>query len=182
MKKGQITLKLTLFLSFIIIFVITLGVLVFVNHTIRENLSIDVDIGQVNLINVTESTFGVWDDAFMEGADTLGVLVLFATILAMLGSAYFLQGKNHRLVIPVEIIILVVMFIVAVYISRVYDILIMDGNILSSTYIDSLPKTSKFVLNLPAITTVVGVLMMMINYIKIRRGDEGVNVLGFNEQ
>ena len=180
MGRGQITLRLSLALVFIIIFVILLGALVFTVHTIRTNLSIDVDVGGVNLINVTEATFGVMDDAFMEGADELGVMVLFATVFAMLGSAYFLQGKFHRLVIPVEIVILVVMFIVSVYIAIIYNTFVLEADMLSDIYRDTLPKTSKFVLNLPVITTIVGVLMIVINHIKIRGKDEGTNVLGFN--
>ena len=182
-KKGS-----SVFYGFVIIFVallfaIFLGVAVYSFNIVNDVLSQDVDIGQVNLKNVSDTTFGQINTGFINNADTIGILFLFGMCLMMILNGYFIGSQNPKLFFVVDIFLLALFFIPAIYVSQIYETFINSSTVFSSTFTDTIPKTSKFLLNLPTIVGTVGVITMILSYAGIRKDDElkggDVNVLGY---
>ena len=179
-KKGS-----SVIWGFVIMFVaffvaIFLGITVYTFNVVNTVLSQDVEIGQVNLANVTARTFGQINTGMLDNADTIGIILLLGMCLLMILNGYFFGKNNLKLFFIVDIFLLALFFIPAVYISQLYEIFINSSTVFQSTFIDIIPKTSKFMLNLPTIIGSVGVITMIISYIGIKKeDDEGVNVLGY---
>lgn len=178
-KKGSV------YLGFIVIFVallfaIFLGLAVFGFNTANDVLSIDVDIGQVNLKTVSDATFGQINQGIINNADTIGIIFLLGMVLLMILNGFFLGSKMPKLFFVVDMFLLILFFIPAIYVSQVYEIFINSTPILSSTYIDILPKTSKFLLNLPEIIASAGIITMILSYSGLgkKEDEQSINVLG----
>lgn len=177
----------SVFWGFVLIFVallvaIFLGIAAFSFNIINEVLSIDVDIGQVNLKNVTDSTFGQINTGIINNADTIGIILLFGMCLMMILNGYYVGSKNSKLFFIVDIFLLILFFIPSIYVSQIYEIFINSTSLLQGTYINIIPKVSKFMLNLPTIVGTVGIITMIVSYIGIRKDDtggDGANVLGY---
>ena len=179
MKKGMATFELFLYIFLFFFAAIFLGVALFMFNQITDVLSIDVDVGQVNLREITNSTLGKMNTAFINMVDTMGILLLFGMILLMLFNAYFIGSQYPRIFIVLDIFILIFAFITAIYLSQIYEIYI-NSTPYFEFYITDMPLTSKFILKLPWITSTVGVLIMILSYSGIRKDDKGdVNVLGY---
>ena len=160
-----------------------LGVSVYVFNLITVNLGQDVDVGQTNLQIVTDSTLGQLNLGLASNADLIGITLLFGMCFLMIMNGYFIGRNNSKLFFIIDMFLLILFFIPAVYISQVYEILITANTPLSGTFTDVISGTSRFMLNLPIIIGSVGVLTMILSYSGIRRlnrepGD-GSNVLGY---
>jgi len=181
-KKGSAVIW-----GFVIIFVslllaIFLGVTVFSFNLINTVLSQDVDIGQVNLKDVSELTFGKLNTGMINNADTIGIILLLGMCLLMIFNGYYVGSKYPKMFMVIDIFLLILFFIPAIYVSQIYELFINSTDVLSSTFIDTIPKTSKFMLNLPLIISTVGILTMILSYAGIRKDDQGgdgSNVLGY---
>ena len=172
-KKGS-----TLVWGLIIIFsalliAIFLGMYVFGFNLVNDALSIDVDLGNgVNLKEVSDATFGQVNQGLVDNADSLGIMLMFGMCLVMILNGYITGKKYPKLFLVADFFILILFFIPAVYVSLAYQTFINSTSILSTTFMDVIPKTSKFVLGLPAIMGTVGILTMILTYAKIKRPDE----------
>ncbi len=182
-KKGS-----SVFWAYIIIVIallgsIFLGITVYAFNTVNDVLRQDVDIGQVNLRNVSDTTFGQINTGMINNADTIGIIMLLGMSLLMIMNGYYMGSKNPKIFFVIDIFLLALFFIPAIYISQIYEIFINSSTVFSSTFTDVIPKTSKFMLNLPTIIGTVGVITMILSYAGIRRDDElrggDINVLGY---
>lgn len=182
-KKGS-----TVIWSFVIIFVallfsIFLGIIVYTFNTTNTVLSQDVDIGQVNLQNVTATTFGQINTGMINNADTIGIIFLFGMILLMIINGYFIGGKLPKLFFIIDIFLLALFFIPSIYVSQIYETFIYSTDLFESTFTDIIPKVSKFMLNLPIIIGTAGIITMIVSYAALRKEDrtegDGANVLGY---
>ncbi|GAG01605.1 unnamed protein product, partial [marine sediment metagenome] len=169
-------LFLFLFAAFLII--IFLGIYVFLFNTVSTNLDIDEDFGQVNLKDVNALTFGRINQAFLDSADYIGFTVLFSLVLLMFLNAYFLRGEYPRLFIIIDIVLLVFAYILSVYISETYSLLINSTSLLSNIYVNIMPKSSAFILNLPMIIGIVGCVVMILSYSGMPRKKEEISFNG----
>ena len=179
--QGPVTIQMFLFVIMAFFAILFLGLYVFVFDLVTTNLAIDVDVGNVNLKNVTDSTMGKLNLALGLNADILGLSILLGMVMMMLLNGVLLSQGNSKLWIIGDIFILVFVFIFAVYIAQVYDIFINAAPILD-VYINDMPKSSKFILALPTLVATIGSLIMIISYAAI--GDVGrgqPNVLGFEQ-
>lgn len=174
-KKALATMDIMWFLFFAFLFVIFLGVAVFSFNLITTSLSIDAQLGQVNLEDVTDATLGQINTGFLNNADFMAAGVIFGMILAMMGNAYFFGRKYHRLWIIVDIVILVFAYILAVYLANAYEILI-NASTQFSVYLDHLPKISSFLLNLNRWVAVIGGIIMLLTYVNFLRGKDELQV------
>ena len=177
-KKGLTTVNLFLFVFFALLIIIFLGIAVFIFNTISTNLDIDEDFGQVNLKDVNALTFGRINQAFLDSADYIGFTILFSLILLMFLNAYFLRGEYPRLFIIIDIVLLVFAYILSVYISEVYSLLINSTSLLSNIYVNMMPKSSAFILNLPNIIGIVGCLVMILSYSGMPRKKKEISFNG----
>lgn len=180
-KNGISVLPLFIFIFVSFFLAIFLGVAVWGFSLVDGVLDQDIDVGNVNLGEVNNQTFGRMSDAFLEYADMIGIILMLGMVLLMFGNAYYFNGKNMKAFFIIDFLILIFIFITAVYISSVYSTLINSASILSF-YIDDIPKVSTWVLNLPIYVATIGSIIMILSYAAIKRGDNeggGVNVLGF---
>lgn len=178
-KKGSTILPMFLFVLGIFFIIIGLGITVWVFQLINDNLGVDVNVGQVNLKNVTDTTFGAISNALTSRADAIGIIILITMSLLMILNGVFF-GNNNKLWIPIDILILIFVFIVSIYVSQTYETFINSSPLISAVFIDELPKTSKFMLNMPTVIGTLGALIMVFTYIAGNREErQGVNVLGY---
>jgi hypothetical protein len=177
-KKGQSTIYIFLFIFIVFFLGLFLGLALYGFNLVDEVFDRDIAIGQVNLSEINADTFGKMNDAFVDSADTIGVILVLGMALLMIINAYALGDKYPKLFFIVDVLILVFIFITAVYLSQTYDTFINSADIFD-LYVDDLPRTSTFVLNLPAIVGTLGALIMIFSYIGIRRDERSPEVGGY---
>lgn len=178
-KKGMATFPLFLYIFLFFFTAIFLGIALFIFNITTDSLSVDVNIGQVNLQEVTNLTLGKMNTAFINTVDTMGILLLFGMIIFMLFNAYFISSQYPKLFFIIDIFILIFAFITAIYLSQMYE-LIINSTPYFDFYINDMPLTSKFILRLPLVVSAVGMLIMILSYAGFRKDDDkGVNVYGY---
>jgi len=174
-KRG-ITYNIFYVLAVLIFGVVLLAVLGFIFNSVRNGLNQDVMLGQVNLSNASESTFGVFDDAYNTNLDLFGLFLIFGMIGGLLIASFMLRGTWNKLLIVVDLILMIVVYITAVLISNTYEHLLIASNGVISQFEGSMPKTSNFILHLPRYVVVIGAVCMILFYSAIpRREDERVS-------
>ena len=154
-----------------------LGILVTIFNLTTTNLDLDIDIGQVNLGEVVQDTMGKLNVGLLGGADTIGYVIIFGLVITMFANAYIFRGEYPKLFIIVDLILLVFAYIVAVYLSNTYEILINSTSILN-VYIVTLPKASTFILKLPLFVSIIGVVIMILSYAGFPRDTEEEIIVG----
>lgn len=185
-KKGLSMIELFVYAFVFLIVVLLLGIFLIIYGYINFGLDRDIDVGQVNLQSVNNQTFGRINTAFQDNADTIGIVMIFGMVLSMFITAYF-TGRNYpKIMLVVDILILVFVFILAVYISQTYNTLITSntGGVLDP-FVDNLPKGSKFILNLPIYISIIGIIMIIITYGVSRKSEQvsdvnEVSTLGYD--
>lgn len=177
-NKGQGTIQLFVYLFFFLFIAIFLGVIVFFVSQMDNALDQNITVGNVNLQDINNKTFGQISDGLSSSADNLGVILLLGMSFLLVLNAYFFSS-NNKLFIIADFFIIFFAFILSVYISQSYQTIATASSTLS-VYTDTIPNTSKFILNLPYITSILGGLIMLVSYIKLRRDDnQGGDVLGY---
>ena len=177
-RRGSAVMILFLYGFAIFFFLIFFGIAIFGFSTVNNVLKQNVSMGQVNLQEVNEETFGAITTAMLNQADTLALAVIIGMVILMLLNAH-LFGDSNKLWIPADIMILIFVFILSVYLAQVYEILINSTDILR-VYIDNMPKSSRFLLNLPSIVATIGALLMIVTYSRVNKEERREsNVLGF---
>jgi hypothetical protein len=170
-KKGLSTIQLFLFIFASFFGIVFLGLAIWGFDLVKTNLGVDVMIGQVNLQNATNQTFGMISDAMVTNGDTIGVILLLGMCLLMIMNGYYFGSKYPKFFLIIDIFVIIFAFLLAVYISQAYETLINSSSIFSF-YADDLPKSSTFILNLPLIISIVGVLIMIVSYAGIKKDDQ----------
>lgn len=182
-KKGSAIIWGFVIIFVALLFSIFLGLTVYVFNLLTETLGQDVEVGQVNLKDITDATFGQINAGIIQNADLIGILFLLGMCILMIFNGYFIGSKNPKLFFVIDIFVLALFFIPSIYVSQVYETFINSTTLFENVYINIIPKVSKFMLNLPTIIGTVGVLTMILSYAGIRRDDEAaqedVNVLGY---
>ena len=179
--QGPVTIQMFLFLFAAFFLILFLGLYVFAFNLVNDNLSVDIEVGQVNLKNVTDSTFGQINTALTNNADILGMVLLLMMSVMMMINGFFLGRDNSKLWIIGDIFILIFVFILSVYIAQIYDTFI-NATTTLDVFINDLPKSSKFIINLPIYVATIGALIMIVSYSAINSREEGQpDVLGFSQ-
>lgn len=171
-KKGFATTELIMFIFFSMIAVLIIGIFLFISNTIYDHLAIDLNVGQVNLKNVTNDTFGQVNTGFTNNADKISYFLIFGLVLSMFGTGYLLKGKYPKLLILADIMLLIGFMIVAVYVSYSYRIFVNNSDILSTTFTDDLSISSNIILNSPIYITIIWVIIVILTYSSIPKPEE----------
>lgn len=174
-KKGSNIIQMFVFVFAVFFIALFLGLTLFVFNTVDDALGQDIDIGQVNLKDINDLTLGKMNTGFVTNADTIGIVVLLGMCLLMIFNGYFFGSKYPKLFLALDILILIFVFILSVYISQVYELFI-NSTDLFVVFKDDIPKTSKFVLNLPSIIATVGALIMIVSYSGLRREERNKEI------
>ena len=178
-KKGLGLFQIFSFLFLAFFVAIFLGIYLWIFVLMDSSLDLDIDVGNVNLKEINNQTFGKIVEEFKGAADNMGMALILGMALLMILNGYYF-GPKSKLWFSVDILILVFAFILAVYLASTYSTFINSSSLLTETYINDLSKTSSFVLQLPIYVSTLGFLIMIVTYAGIRkRKEEEPNVLGY---
>ena len=172
-KRGQATEGLIDFVVGTFIIMIFIGIAVYTFNIITTSLSIDTLAGNVNLSSATADTIGQINTAILNKINLVGTMLLFGMVLALMINAFFTRHKYPKFFIIADILIILVVYIIAIYISNSYEIVI-KLEPFSTFFLVNLEDPSRFLLNLPFISVILGVLIMIITYsgIPISRSEQ----------
>lgn len=178
-KKAMAVFPLFLFIFAVFFIALFLGIGLFIFNQVNDVFDQDVDVGKVNLQDINNLTFGKMNTGFIDNADLIGIMLLLMMSVLMIMNGFFIGSKYPKLFMVIDILILVFIFIASVYISQIYETFI-NSTVILDLYINDLPHTSTFVLNLPLIIGTLGALIMVFSYSGIARQKGGEpNVSGF---
>lgn len=172
-KKGIATANIFLFIILAFIAVIVLGIFLYTYNAITTSFS-DSGVemaGQVNLTNATQSTIGKINTAMLNQANVISIIFLFAMVFAMFIVAYLTRDKSPAIFFVLDILIIIFAYILAVYISNAYET-VLNSLPFQSIFISNLNLASTFLFQLPKITLIVGVIVMIISYSAIPKTKE----------
>ncbi len=171
-KRGQATANLFLFIILALVVVILLGTFLYTYNTITTSLlTSSSDVGEVNLTEATEDTMGRINTSMLNHANLISIFFLFAMVLAMFLVAYLTRGENPTIFFVVDILIIIFAYVLAVYISNSYET-VLASLPFSSIFTANLNYATSFLLRLPLITVVTGVITMIISYSAIPKTKE----------
>lgn len=170
-KKGNSVFNMIFFVFIAFFALLMFGIIYIVMNQINDGLDQNVQIGQVNMQDVNSYTFGKAATGFANSADNFALAVIFGMILGMMANVYFF-GDSNKIWIPIDIMVCIGVFILSVYMSKNYELIINSGSVIS-TLSTGFPKASALMLNLPLITGSLGPILMIICYAGIKRKDQG---------
>ncbi len=182
MVKGK-SGKLNAFMMLVLIFlgfigIVMMGIFVFGANLIDQTFgSIDVMIGVVNFTEAYDDTLGQGINSFLDRADSYGLGLLFGMIILIIISSFIFKEK-HKSWITLEFVILIVAFIFAVTIQRIFNTYINLSPEFLDIYSIQLINSSKFILNLPIIIPIVWAFIVILSYGLFRKEKEGFSDLG----
>ncbi len=179
-KKGQVTLFLMLMIFVAFVMIILLGIATFATTYVVDSLSLIDDVGNISINASVQDSLGQVNTGFLAVADQMGIFLIFGMALGLLGSAFFFRGMLPRVFIVLDIFIIILTVIVAVYLSNSYETLI---NAIDSTIPDFksvIPKSSTFILNLPEIVIGAGIFIIILGHIVIPRRRRDEETLSFD--
>ncbi len=172
-KKGIATVNLFWFIIIAFIAVIVLGTFLYAYNTITTSLlgsGLDA-VGQVNLTEATENTIGKINTSMLNHADVIAIFFLFAMVIAMFLVAYLTRDENPAIFFVFDILIIIFAYVLAVYITNSYET-VLEFLPFSSIFTTNLNYATSFLLLLPRITVIVGVITMIISYSAIPKTKE----------
>lgn len=172
-KKGKLSSLMMVLCIFLAFFgVVMIGIFFYGGTLIDQSFrSIDFEINGQNFTEVYDDTLGQGINAFLNSADNYGVMLLFGMVFLMVIASFMFKEKNKVWII-LEILILVVTFMIATVLQISYSNFINSDSTLLSIYSTDLIKSSKFILNLPVITTITWALMMLATYTRFKKQGE----------
>jgi len=178
-KKAEIqTGQLFMFLVMAFLFVLIIGVFLYSYNLITSSLaSVSTSAGAVDFSNATALTMGKINTGLLNHGGLIALFLLFGQLISMVMIAYFTRDSNPSIFFIFEILILIFVYILATYISNAYETTL-SAIPFSSIYTTNLNYATTFILKLPLIVTITGVIMMIIGYAGIPKTREE-EVAGF---
>lgn len=174
-KKGQSTVFMLYGILILFIGVILLIVIGIVSINFEKALNQNVTIGQVNLGEVTDDTFGKFNTMILDNADWWGTAIIFGMVLGLFLTSYIGRNRFPKFGVIIDIFMIFVAFIFSLYLSTIYSKLVVALSSAGQDFaIVYLEKTSYFILNLPLFVAVIGVVMMILFHSGIPRKSEEI--------
>jgi hypothetical protein len=174
-KKGVTTLALIAIIFFALFLIILLAIVSYAAGLFDSQISkLDINLGNFSF-NETyqEAMHPSMEVIEVSGPRMISMGVLFGMVLLMLIVGAKTE-KKHNLWIILDIVIIIVAEIIAVYIKTVFQDTIMNlSPELYQIFITTLSSASKWILNMPTIIPTVGVLIILATYVLKKEEDEG---------
>jgi len=167
-KRGIATIEGIYFVVIIFILIVVLGIFAYAFNLITESIGQDIMVGAVNLSDATGSTLGQINTAILDKLNLIGLMLIFGMILGMIINAYFTRNDYPKLFFVIDIIILIIVYVVSVYVSNSYEIII-TTHPFQTIFQSNLASASTFLLNLPIYSMVIGIIIMIVTYSNIPR-------------
>lgn len=175
----MITLMLIFFIFFAFFIVVFAGTAFYglnVFHNAASNLT-DITIGNISFEDTYDDTLGAGLETVISTLSKMSFALVLGMIVVMLIIGFKMPHTN-KLWIILDIFIIVVAFIVAVYLTIIFNSFINSDDIFLDIYSTQIQSASTYLLNLPLVITVVGALIMIVTYIS-RKKRTPPNVLEF---
>lgn len=179
-KKAQLSIIEMIIIGFVII--ILIGVFAYAYNLFYTALvSTDLVLAETgfNFTEASMNTVGQINEASLNNINLIGLMILFGMVIGMFINAYFNRNSRPQLFIIFDIVIIIVGYIIAVYLSNVYE-MILTGSEFGTFLATNLESASQFILNLPLIIVITGVLIMIITYSGIPRSQKDQVFIGRN--
>lgn len=174
-KKGQITLLLIFFIIAALVTMVSLGVGSWGLGIVDEQLrSIDFEVGNVSWNETYNQSLGRGlQTATNDSAKIMSLGILIGMIIVMMLIGYYSPERGHLWIILDIGVIIVAEIIAGVVVSSFQSLMNIHPS-LFDIFSNNLSEGSKFILSLPIIVPVVGVLMMIMTNIvnKIKKKEE----------
>ncbi len=171
-KRGQILGEIFTFLAVAFVFVIIIGSMLFIYQEVNTALTgTDIVAGQVNFTNESINTIGKINTGLLNSADLIGLLFLFGMVIAMVVNGFVNRGSNPKVFFAIDFLIMLFAYILAVYISNSFETVL---NLLpfKSLLVENLGGSLTFMLLLPRITLITGVITLIVTYAGIPKTKE----------
>lgn len=174
-KRGQLTLMLIFFVVAALITMGILGISSWMFGMVDEQLtSIDFEVGNISWSETYNQSLGKGlEAASTTSPQIISIGLLFGMIMCMMFIGYY-AGTKNKLWILLDILIIIVVEILAnLCVVSFYSLINITPELLD-VYSNTLSAGSKFVINLPVIVPIVGVLIMIMTNIvnKIKTKEE----------
>lgn len=177
-RRGQVAIFLLVGIVIVFLGVILLIVIGFFSEHVNDALDLDINLGQVNLQNVTAQTIGQYNTMVLENADWWGLCLIFGMILGLFGGAYFSRNQWPRLGLLIDIGAILLAFFISLYLSAAYSTVVVALSSAGEDFaINYLPNTSFFILNLPIFVAIIGTIMFILFHSGIPPKPEELNVV-----
>lgn len=177
-KKGFANVGLFTAVFFFFLIIGALGLIIILFSWINFALDRDVQVGQVNLQDINNQTFGQLNLAVQTRMDDVGIMIILGMSLLMIFNAYYFASDNPKVFFVLDIVLLIFAFITAIYVAQVYDTFI-NSTPYVDAYINELPNSSDFILNLPLLILAIGLFVMFVSYAGFKKREIETNVRGF---
>ena len=159
--KGSVMDLLYIFVFLLFFSVCTLVAFV-INANVGPQLSALSPAGATAIASGTTALMA-WDGLF--------VMITFGMIMAALILAYFID--SHPVMFIVSFIVLIFVVMISAVLSNVFQTMTASGTTLG-TASASYPLMTQIWLQLPAIASISGIMILILAYSKMRGGGEGV--------
>lgn len=171
-KKGQSLGMLFEIIVVSIAFVLILGTLLYVYGVLDANLTgKNIIVNDINISNDSANTIGKINTGFLDNADLIGLLFLFGMVIAMMINGFMVRDKNPPLFFIIDILIMLFAYILAVYVSNSYETILITLPF-ADVLIANMGNTNRFMLLLPKITVITGMITMILTYAGIPKTRE----------
>lgn len=160
------------------VFILLIGVFAYAYNLFYTNLiEKEIIIGTFNFTNASMNTVGKINEASLNNLNLIGLMALFGMIIGLLINTYFNRERKPKLFIIFDIVIIIVAYVISVYVSNAYEMILLNTGVLGTFLQANLEGASQFLLKLPLISLITGVLIMIITYSGIpRSSSDGVFV------
>ena len=164
-KKGMSLLSMIAFVFFAFFLVLFLGIFLYGLGIFDSLMSgFDITIGGQNFTEVYQETTQQGVDAIFAVADFSAVALLLGMTIVMMLVGYFWGEEKKRLWIIMDLLIMIVSFIIAVYLQNYFLDFVISGVIDSTIYTSDIPISSGLLSRLPYLVPIMGVLIMVATY------------------
>lgn len=169
-KKGFATINLLVMVFFGLMLLIIMGIMVFTFSLVDDQMNtINFTIGNTSFNEAYTQTLGQGINSMkIQVPQTISLGVLFGMIIVLLLIGYFMINLDPLWII-LDIAVIIGAEIAAVAVSGAFRDFIDSSPEFLDIYSTTLQAPATFILNLPAIIPVVGVLIMGTTYIFSKR-------------
>lgn len=177
-KKGFSVLMVIVFLFLAVFFVIFLSIFGYGLNLVDNSLSsINFNFSNISFSESYNDTTQKGIISTINILDTLGVGLIFGMVIVMMIIGFNLR-TNRRLLIILDIFILIISFIIQVYLVNGFNSLATNPQFLP-IFQNNLDKSSTIIYNLPFITVIVGIIIIIITYGISRKNGGELNDIGY---
>jgi len=162
-KKGS-TNKIFYGIGFALVFILAIGVFAYFSNQLNTALmSVEGLIGQVNFSESVSNTWGKFNTGLLNSLNFMGLSLIFGMFGGLVLNAYFNRERRPTIFFIGDLLIIFIAFIFSGYVSDSYVEIIGVGE-LSTIFVDNMNLVAKAMINLPILTLVFGIIIMIISF------------------